>query len=289
MHVGVKVGTQTISSAQFTMEVFDCNNHIVFASKADHQINPAENKVFNILTSNDRPVDCPIAAYDATGLNDLITMDLATGEVTIDTSKEMEKTEVQISTTVGTQTVSTPKLQYEVYDCSTAMVFADSPRYQVSTKDKTLKFNIFASNSRPKSCGDYTMTLVENPSPTSLKKGKQSGQIDLDISKELPKTSLQVEISVGIQKLTHTFVDMEIFDCIKALEYPELDLKHGYRWQIDKKRNDLFSIDGGFKSSSDECPISEYSLTKQQNGIELDTSTGLIKYGYTKNIPETTT
>lgn len=287
MFIGVKVGTQTIKTEKFKMEVFDCNNHLVFASKSDHQINAAENKVFPALTSNDRPEDCVVSAYDATGLNEVITMEKETGIVTINTAKEMEKTEVQISTTVGTQTISTPKLQFEVYDCSTAMVFADSPRYQVNSKVNT--WNIFGSNSRPKSCGTYTMTFVENPSPNSIKKGKQRGQIVLDVSKEMVKTSLKVEINVGIQKLTHTFVDMEVFDCIKVLEFPKLDLKKGYRYQIEKKNTRLFSLDGGFKSGSDDCVISSYSLTNKAKGISMDTSSGLIRFGYQKNIPKTTT
>lgn len=76
------------------MEVFDCKNHLKFASKADHQINDAEDKVFPALTSNDRPEDCLVSAYDATGLNELVTMDKETGVVTIITAKEMEKTDV---------------------------------------------------------------------------------------------------------------------------------------------------------------------------------------------------
>ena len=215
-----------------------------------------------------------------------MTLDTGTGEVTIDISKEMEKTEVQISAAVGTQTVSTPKLQYEVYDCSTAMVFAKSPRYQVSTKAKTLKFDILASNSRPKLCGQYTIAIIDNPA--SIKTDVYKKEFYLDLSKELLKTQLQVEVSVGIQKLAYTFVGIEIFDCEKVMVFPELDTKYGYRYQIDKNNNALFSIDGGFKSNSDECPISSYSLTNEEKGISMDTSTGLIKFGYTKNIPETT-
>jgi len=105
----------------------------------------------------------------------------------------------------------------------------------------------------------------------------------------LPKTSLQVDISVGIQKLTHTFVDLEIFDCNNYIELPELNLKKGYRFQIEKKNKNLFSIEGGFKSTSEDCVISSYSLTKTQEGISIDTSSGLIKFGYTKDIPKTTT
>ena len=103
------------------------------------------------------------------------------------------------------------------------------------------------------------------------------------------KTSLKVEINVGIQKLTHTFVDMEVFDCIKVVEFPKLDLKKGYRYQIEKKNTRLFSLDGGFKSGSDDCVISSYSLTNKAKGISMDTSSGLIRFGYQKNIPKTTT
>jgi len=94
MQISAEVGTQTISTTKFKMEVFDCNNHVVWATQQDHQINAAENKVFPALTSNDRPEDCVVSAYDATGLNDLVTMDKETGEVTIVTAEEMEKTEV---------------------------------------------------------------------------------------------------------------------------------------------------------------------------------------------------
>ena len=42
LQLSVKVGTQTISTTKFMMEVFDCKNHLKFASRADHQINDAE-------------------------------------------------------------------------------------------------------------------------------------------------------------------------------------------------------------------------------------------------------
>ena len=51
-----------------------------------------------------------VSAYDATGLNELVTMDKETGVVTIITAKEMEKTDVKIEVVVGTQTVAAPLL-----------------------------------------------------------------------------------------------------------------------------------------------------------------------------------
>ena len=106
------------------------------------------------------------------------------------------------------------------------------------------------------------------------------------MSKELPKTSLTAVIQVGIQKLTHTFVDMEIFDCKKVMDFPKL--KTDYRFQMDKMNQQTFSIVGGFKSNSEECVISKYSLTTKRNDIKLDTTSGLIKFGYKFDIPRST-
>lgn len=67
------------------MEVFDCYNHIIFAEKYDHQVNPAEKKVFSSIESNDRPYDCKVSAYKSTGLTNQISLNEASGEVQIDT------------------------------------------------------------------------------------------------------------------------------------------------------------------------------------------------------------
>ena len=47
------------------------------------------------------------------------------------TKNAIEKTEVQVEAVVGSQTITAPKLEFEVYDCSVAMVFAESPRQQL--------------------------------------------------------------------------------------------------------------------------------------------------------------
>ena len=70
-----------------------------------------------------------------------------------------------------------------------------SPRFQVSSESQS--FNIIASNSRPKLCGDYTMTLAENTSP-AITKGEKRGQIVVDTTKELAKTALDIVLKVGV-------------------------------------------------------------------------------------------
>ena len=172
MHLYARVGTQTISTEKFTIEVWDCNNYLTFIKDQYHQIDPSQNQVLASMTSNDNPTDCVVSSFKASGIKEGISIEGESGEITVVTENAIEKTDLQLEVVAGTQTIFPPKFLIEVYDCSQAIKFVKSPRFQVSSESQS--FNIIASNSRPKLCGDYTMTLAENTSP-AITKGEKRG------------------------------------------------------------------------------------------------------------------
>lgn len=172
MHLNVRVGTQTISTEKFTIEVFDCNRYLGFLKDQYHQMDDTQDQLLDTLTSNDNPTDCVVSSFKASGLTDGISIDEESGKITLVTANAIEKRDLQLEVVAGAQTIFPPKFSIEVFDCSKAIKFVDTPRFQVSSESQS--FNAIASNQRPKLCGDYTMTLGENTYP-GITKGDKNG------------------------------------------------------------------------------------------------------------------
>ena len=125
------------------------------------------------------------------------------------------------------------------------------------------------------------MALGENTSP-AISKGESSGQIIVDTTKEHAKTSLKIILTVGVQEVTNEFSGLEVYDCQNFIQLPKL--KKTYRYQINQKTLNIF---GKFKSDSEDCVISTYSLNKKINQVSISSMSGTVKMGNQKKIPET--
>lgn len=103
------MGTQTIKTQKFVVEIFDCEKYLTFLGQQHHQLEDADDKIIPVVAENTRPDACAVASYEATGLVDGITLDKESGDFTVVTKNAIEKTEVQVAVVVGSQSLSTPK------------------------------------------------------------------------------------------------------------------------------------------------------------------------------------
>ena len=73
-------------------------------------------QAFPIIMNNRNEEQCGDIIYSFGGLPEGITLN-EEGFITIETGKVIPKTEIQITLIVGHQTIQTPGLTFEVYDC----------------------------------------------------------------------------------------------------------------------------------------------------------------------------
>ena len=137
------------------------------------------------------------------------------------------------------------------------------------------------SNERPVECGEYAMTFVGSD-VAAISKGRKEAQIVVDTSEVLPKTSLRILLRVGKQDMVHDFDAIEVYDCNEFIQLPKLE--KSYRYQINEKAP---VIVGEFKSSSGDCAISTYKLTKSVSSIKINNFNGQITISSQKAVPET--
>ena len=81
----VKVGSQSLSSPEFTIEVFDCSEIIEFIKSQQIQVDEQEkeSKTVSVIEDNSNVEFCGGVKYSVEGLVPGITMDLDKGEITV--------------------------------------------------------------------------------------------------------------------------------------------------------------------------------------------------------------
>lgn len=88
----------------YTVEVFDCEAQLEFAKNLKVQVGN-QTQVFNAVLKNKNASECNISKYSISNAPDGVTIDSKTGNITVNTSKEIKETFVQTKAIVGSQTI----------------------------------------------------------------------------------------------------------------------------------------------------------------------------------------
>ena len=107
-------------------------------------------QTFDVIEDNQNKRGCKDSAYSITGLKNGITMDRKTGKITVSTDRQIEQTELQVSVVVGNQTITSPAILVEVFDCSIGLKIASNIKVQVASP--ALNVNILETQPISKYC-----------------------------------------------------------------------------------------------------------------------------------------
>lgn len=131
---------------------------------------------------------------------------------------------VKVWIIVGSQTLSSPAFDLEVYDCTQDFDFMTNKRIQVGSRDR--KFN--ASNTEPvhQSCKNRNFLILGGPFGVDI--DQASGMITIDTTNAIKETPMNISLKIGSQSYESGPVNITVFDCKPAITFPYLLLKYRY-------------------------------------------------------------
>jgi len=126
---------------------------------------------------------------------DGVLINATTGQTTISTITAIPEMSVKVWIIVGSQTLSSPAFDLEVYDCTQDFDFMTNKRIQVGSRDR--KFN--ASNTEPvhQNCKNRNFLILGGPFGVDI--DQASGMITIDTTNAIKETPMNISLKIGSQ------------------------------------------------------------------------------------------
>lgn len=251
--VWIIVGSQTLSSPDFNLEVFDCTQDFDFMKDKRIQVGSTGRKFY---ASNSLPIheNCKNRNFQILGGPFGVEINQASGLVTIDTTNAIKETPMNISLRIGSQSYMSGTLNITVFDCKPAITFPNlllSYRFQVGDQSVPT-FSMKANSSNTTDC-DITSYMIKGTSTDGATTNSANGDMIINTTAAIKLNMRQVFVRVGSQEITSFEFQFEIFDCTDFITFPSLVVAQ--KFQID---GGLKSYNGSAKSNSSECVIKSY-------------------------------
>ena len=259
-------GSQTIRSKPFQFEIYDCAGKYSFPNlKGSFVLQKKDGETYeiNAIPQFSR-LECKVNSYAFEGTLEGMTVVADQGKATVDLSNSLAKQEFQVVATVGSQTITSKKQTLEVFDCDGVYTFME-PVQKIQVDDRTKKSKVVlpvvTENKNKERCGDIKYSVEgELPAGVILDNGEITINTDKAIAQSAP---VKINLAVGEQTFQTGDMTFEVFDCEPVVTKPELAAE-GYKYQM---MAEIPVLDAPFVSTSEDCPIGEYKLSKDVNGI----------------------